>query len=61
MASEAQVNKDYNGEGATMVEYEWGPRSYLEIGRKEIIRFLCQTCDQPIDKVRLREIHTTFR
>jgi hypothetical protein len=52
----AAQKEDFNSDGDSITEYSMGTRSYLEIGRRVVIKFLCETLGQPIDPVALNEV-----
>jgi MAGE family len=52
----AAQKEDFNSDGDSITEYSMGTRSYLEVGRRVVIKFLCETLGQAVDPVAMGEV-----
>ncbi|KAG5192663.1 protein-L-isoaspartate O-methyltransferase-domain-containing protein [Tribonema minus] len=51
-----ETKEEVGGGGETITEYSMGPRAYLEIGRPQLIKFLYETRQLPLDRSLLAEL-----
>jgi MAGE family len=52
----ANQKEDFNSDGDSITEYSMGTRSYLEVGRRVVIKFMCETLGQAVDPVAMAEV-----